>query len=121
MKRDFRNYDVDELNGNLKLLIISVVVALVLAIGSICLGGRVVCDMWNWFVVKATGWDEISYVVGVGLWVLFDGLFISNITTSIKNAIKTQENDYTSLAIDISNILMLLLTWGVGAIVHCCM
>ena len=121
MKRDFRNYDIDELKSNLKLLTISLVLTIVLAIGSICLGGKVVCDMWNWFVVKATGWDEVSYVVGVGLWVLVDGLFISNITSSIKHSIESKESDYTNLTIDFSHIIAILLTWGIGAIVHCCM
>ena len=47
MRRDFRDYDIDELKGNLKLLIISLVLTIVLVVGSICLGGKVVCDMWN--------------------------------------------------------------------------
>lgn len=65
--KDFKNFSEEELKSNVKLLLLSIVVALVLAAGSICLGGKVLCDMWNWFVVKATGWNEMSYVVGVGI------------------------------------------------------
>lgn len=115
-------YDLDELKHNLWLLIISLVVTIALAIGSICLGGKVVCDMWNWFVTTATGWDNISYVVGVGLYVLFDGLFIANIVNQIKNAVQSYQDDnesyLTNIVLDLSGIIMLLLTWGVGAIIH---
>lgn len=109
---------------DLGLLIIALFITLVLVVGSICLGGKVLCDMWNWFVVPATNLNELSYAMATGIWVLVDGMFIANISNSFKGNI-TSDYDKTdgvrTVSSAIGKFLLLLATWGIGALIHCWM
>lgn len=102
------------------ILLVALVATLGLSIGLICLGGRVLCDMWNWFVVPATNFNYLSYPIAVGLWLIIDGMFITYITSSCRT-INTQydEDDCKQLTVTaIMPYILLLCTWGIGAIIH---
>ena len=108
---------------DLKKLLILLVISIVLVIGSICLGGKVIMDMWNWFVVPTTNFSTLTYPFAIGLWVLLDGMIISNITSSLRNTIKggiTDEESIQAISLNISSLVLMLFTWGIGAIIHCC-
>ena len=95
--------------------IILFILCVAIVVGIIFFGPFVIMNYWNWFMVPATGFPQISYWLAFGL-NMFVGLLRAGQTASNTKKIDNIEDGFGTL---IGYALGYLIFWGLGAWIHC--
>lgn len=94
-------------------MIIPLALALILFTGNIFLAPFIFMQLYNWFVVPATGWIKLSYWLAFGIVLVLDAIKI-NVSVD-----KDKDDDavglFTKATIQTGTLLLL---WGIAALVQ---
>lgn len=94
-------------------MIVPLVFALILFTGNIFFAPFIFMQLYNWFVVPATGWIKISYWLAFGIVLLLDA-----IKTRV-SAGNDKDDDAAGLFTKaLTQTGTLLLVWGIAALVQ---
>lgn len=88
--------------------------ALTLAVGSLFLGGLVSQHLWEWFVVRATGWPPLGYWHAMGISLVL-GYWCQPLPR--KRRSDDSEPAFEMAKHQAGRVLGVLLTWGIAALV----
>lgn len=85
--------------------------ALTLAVGSLFLGGLVSQHLWEWFVVRATGWPPLGYWHAMGI-----SLALGYWCQPFPKKGKPDEPAWEMAKSAGGRLMGILLTWGIAAL-----
>ena len=99
------------------------IIAILLAIPVGLLGGLVLSDLWEWFIVPATGLQPISVLLAWGIMITLQftraGSIVQAANFQIKlNKIHGEVEKHAALTGMIQLVVVYLFSWGIGAILH---
>ena len=104
------NYDSREDKSE---MIIPLVIALILFTGNIFLAPLVFMQLYNWFVVPATGWIKIGYWLAFGISLLLDA-----VKTRVSVNDDEADNAVGLFRKALIQTLTILAVWGVAALIQ---